>query len=186
MIEPITRTSTTYAKDAQKGKNIVLALGGDKAAFSKIIINMENKLYRISRSVLREDADCADAIQEALIRAWLKLPTLHNPERFEHWLVRILLRECYRIAKKTKYFALEKENTAYIDADPTEHMDLHEAMYKLKIEHRAPLILHHMMGYKVYEIAQMLNVPAGTIKSRLMRGRKKLKSIIKEQTYEKL
>jgi RNA polymerase sigma-70 factor (ECF subfamily) len=59
-------------------------------------------------------------------------------------------------------------------------MAVEEAVYKLKVEQRAPLILHHMMGYKVYEIAKMLSIPEGTVKSRLTRARRNLKSIIKE------
>ena len=50
-----------------------------------------------------DDADCADAIQEALLRAWLQLPKLRNHQLFEHWLVRIVLRECYRITKRRKF-----------------------------------------------------------------------------------
>jgi RNA polymerase sigma-70 factor (ECF subfamily) len=180
MIEPLKMTNVTAKTANKKEKYINMAIDGDKAAYSNLILGMEHKLYRISRSVLRDDADCADAIQEALIRAWLKLPELRDPALFEHWLTRILLRECYRIAKKTNYCDTQSEIPSGTGRDPTQRIVLEEAVYKLKPEHRTPLILHHMMGYKVHEIAKMLSLPEGTVKSRLLRARRKLKSIIKE------
>ena len=180
MIEPLKMTNINAKAAHNKEKYISMAMAGDKAAYSNLILGMEHKLYRISRSVLRDDADCADAIQEALIRAWLKLPELRDPALFEHWLVRILLRECYRIAKKIDYYDTKDDMPSDSSADPTQRMELEEAVYKLKPEHRTPLILHHMMGYKVQEIAAILSLPEGTVKSRLLRARRKLKSIIKE------
>jgi RNA polymerase sigma-70 factor (ECF subfamily) len=178
MIEPLKMTNINAKAAHKKEKYINMAMAGDKAAYSNLILGMENKLYRISRSVLRDDADCADAIQEALIRAWLKLPELRDPALFEHWLVRILLRECYRIAKKIDYYDTQADVPSRGSTDPTQRLALEEAVYKLKPEHRTPLILHHMMGYKVHEIAKMLAIPEGTVKSRLLRARRKLKSII--------
>jgi RNA polymerase sigma-70 factor (ECF subfamily) len=181
MTEPIKRTNTPYERDAQKKERCIgLAIAGDKTAYSKLILGMEHKLYRISRSVLRDDADCADAIQEALIRAWLRISSLRDPALFEHWLARILLRECYRIAKKTNRYDIRNETPAHADPDHAQRMAVEDAVYKLKADLRAPLILHHMMGYKVYEVAKMLSIPEGTVKSRLLRARQNLKSIIKE------
>ena len=180
MIEPLEMMKTGAADAPKKEKYIEKAIRGDKNAYSTLILGMENKLYRISRSVLRDDADCADAIQEALIRAWLRISTLRDPALFEHWLARILLRECYRIAKRANRYDAQTEVPAHDNQDPSQKIAVEEAVYKLKAEHRTPLILHHMMGYKVYEIAQMLSIPEGTVKSRLIRARRKLRSIIKE------
>lgn len=165
-----------------KDKYIHYAIKGDKNAYSKLILDIEGKLYRISKSVLKEDADCMDAIQEALLRAWLKLPSLRDPSLFEHWLARILIHECYRIAKKRKSFNLAIQLVDSSSPDPAEHMIMEEAIYSLNINQRVPLVLHHIIGYKVHEIARMLKIPIGTVKSRLMRGRRQLKSIIMEES----
>ncbi len=182
MIEPIKIVASTDIIKNSYEDRVKKAIKGDKKAYSEIILGMEQKLYRVSRSVLRDDADCADAIQEALIRAWLKLPSLRSHELFEHWLIRILLRECYRIAKQTKYYPLETNQIGHeTQPDFSQRILLEEAVYSLKIEQRSPFVLHHMMGYKVYETAKILDIPEGTVKSSLMRARNKLKNILQEE-----
>ena len=63
---------------------------------------MERRLYRISRTILSSDADCQDALQEALIRAWMRRGSLRNEGAFDAWLIRILINECRILARRAK------------------------------------------------------------------------------------
>ena len=63
---------------------------------------MERKLYRVAHALLWNDADCADAIQEAVVKGWLKRESLRNPEWLETWLTRILINECHNIQRKSR------------------------------------------------------------------------------------
>ena len=66
------------------------------------VLGMERKLYRIAHSLLWNDADCADAIQEAITKGWMKKATLREVCFFETWLVRILINECRNIQRREK------------------------------------------------------------------------------------
>ena len=155
------------------------AVNGDKDAFSQLIKDLENKLYRISRSVLKNDADCADAIQEALLRAWLKLPKLRNHQLFEHWLIRIVLRECYRIAKMRQFDNIDNSCASY-KTNIDDKIAIQEAIYSLDTKKRVPFILHYIEGYKINEISHIMDIPEGTIKTRLMRARNEMREMLKE------
>lgn len=181
MIESAKSVQKNMTYKSKSDNQIIRAINGDKAAFSQIIKGKENKLYRISRSVLRNDADCADAIQEALLRAWLKLPELRDYQLFEHWLVRIVLRECYRITKKRKFDSINYENAATYKENVDDKIAIQDAIYSLDVKKRVTFILHYIEGYKVYEIAHIMNIPEGTVKSRLMRARNEMRSLLKEE-----
>ena len=181
MNEMIRVTPAMSHEEMQQRHNVKLAVGGNKGAYSKLILGLEDKLYRVARSVLRCDADCADAIQETLIRGWLKLPSLKDFGLFEHWIIRILLRECYRIAKRSRPVSIENLRDVQEQKAQSEKTDLQQAINLLTKGQRVPVILHHIMGYKVSEIAIMMNLPEGTVKSRLMRGRDTLRQILKEE-----
>jgi len=168
------------------GKSIISsavakAARGDKEAFSQLVKGMENRLYRVSRSVLRNDADCADAIQEALIRAWLNLPELRSHHLFEHWLIRIVLRECYRIAKVKQHESLDlMDNAAEYKTNADDKIAIQNAVYSLDIKKRVPFVLHYIEGYKLHEIADMLGISENTVKTRLMRARGEMREELKE------
>ena len=71
----------------------------DKEKFGKLVLDNERQLYRIAKSILKNDSDCADAAQEAVTRAFEKLHTLRNDQYAKTWLIRILIHECFRLAK---------------------------------------------------------------------------------------
>lgn len=75
---------------------------GDRDAFTRLIKNMEGNLYRIASSILKSDQEKLDAAQEAIIKAYVSLPTLNHPRFFKTWMIRILIRECMRIARSRK------------------------------------------------------------------------------------
>ena len=74
----------------------------DKQTFTDLVLDAEHTLYRVSKTILREDHDCEDAVQEAILKAYQKLDTLREERYFRTWLIRILINECYRIRRTAR------------------------------------------------------------------------------------
>jgi len=134
---------------------------------------VSGRLYRVSRTMLRCDVDCEDAVQEAIMKAWSKLYTLREPQYFETWLIRILINECRNIYRRsTPTSPIPETLPAREPPDPA----LSDALGRLDVKYRLPLVLHHLEGYKVREISVMLRLPEGTVKRRLKSARAMLKA----------
>jgi RNA polymerase sigma-70 factor (ECF subfamily) len=152
------------------------AVAGDHDAFSDLARASIRKLYAVARLILRDDTRAEDATQEALIAAWRDMAGLRDPDRFEAWLHRLLVRECYRMAKRERR-RVEVENQVrplVSMPDPSHHHalrdELERGFERLPVDQRAVLVLHHYLGYSFPEIASALGVPVGTAKSRVHRA----------------
>lgn len=145
----------------------------DKTAFSQAVIDAEPTLYRVAKSMLRSEHDCADAAQQAILHAWEQLDTLRKPQYFKTWLTRILINECTAILRLRQRLApYEPEQAAAVPAPtPEDHSDLYAALSALDEIYRLPVVLHYLEGFKTREIAGMLGIPEGTVKTRLKTAR---------------
>lgn len=142
---------------------------------------MERKLYRIAHAILWSDADCADAIQETVFRGWMKKGGLREEKYFETWLVRILINECRNQLRRQKSAPLplnESVRTGLCGELETD-MNLRAALQELPEKYRVPLLLHHMEGYGLEDIAKMLKLTPALVKSRLHQARNALRKILK-------
>jgi RNA polymerase sigma-70 factor (ECF subfamily) len=149
----------------------------NKEEFTERVETMRGTLYGMARTYLQSPYDCADAVQEAVLKAWKSLSSLRHHEHFETWAVRILINECKSILRRAKRTVL----MADLPDSPIPHgaePEVYEAVYSLDIRYRSPFILHHVEGYSVLEIAQMLRLPKGTVTSRLQRARRILQQIV--------
>lgn len=146
----------------------------DKAEFEARVLACERKLYIIAYQILRANADCEDAVQETLMRAWLKRDALKTPQYFETWLIRILVNESRRIYAKRASRA-ECAPLENLPAPEAANGAVYAAINALAPKHRLPLILKYAHGYKISEISFMLGVPATTVAFRLRRARKLIK-----------
>ena len=148
--------------------------------FSQRIIDMMQTLYRISYAQLSHHSDRDDAVAECLCKAWQKRGQLKDELFFRSWVIRILINECHNIHRKRgREIPLEHlpERTIPVDAD----YELHDALLRLDESLRLPIILHYMEGFSIEEIAQILRLPQGTVKSRMLRGRRELKKMLYEE-----
>lgn len=154
----------------------------DEATFTEKIRQCEPKLYRIARSILRRDADCADALQEAILRAWQKRGDLREAERFDAWVTRIVINQCRDMARRAKRqpLALGEAEAETCEAPPPDPA-LRDALMALPEKYRLPLLLHHLNGYAVNEIAGILSLPRTTIKWRLHEARQRLQKSLAEE-----
>ena len=138
----------------------------------------ERRLYRVARTMLRSDADCEDAVQEALLKAWSKLGSLREEQFFETWLIRILINECKNTYRRRP--RAQEELPESLAAPPADG-ELMDALMNLPPKFRIPMELHYIEGYGIAEISRMLRIPDGTVKWRLSRGRALLKTELGEE-----
>lgn len=166
----------------------------DKEAFAGLVIESTDSLYRVSRSILKNDADCEDAVSEAIVKAFSNLDSLKKDEYAKTWLTRILIHECFHIRKQRKKITLfskegesvleNRETAGLRDApDMENYSELYQVMGRLKKNQRLTIILYYYEGYSVKEIASIMEVTQGTVKSRLGRARSQLKQYLQEEYY---
>ena len=151
--------------------------------FAKIVTDTAAVMYRVSKSILKNDEDCEDAVQEAITKAFLKLWSLKNESFAKTWLIRIVINECYSILRKKKNSFYNEEITLE-EADSNDYSELYKALNELPADYRVTVVLYYIEGYSVKETAQILKVTEGTVKSRLSRGRKKLHGFLEEDYNE--
>jgi RNA polymerase sigma-70 factor (ECF subfamily) len=128
----------------------------------------------IASRILRDADLAADAVQAALITAWRELRALRDPDRFEPWLHRILTHACYAEARRRRRWSAQMRILHVEEQrEPDEILTVHDrdqldrAFRRLTLEHRAVLVFHHYLGLPVSEVANRLDIPVGTVKSRL-------------------
>ena len=155
----------------------------DSREFAQRAEAMQGALYRVAYGLLLNRADCADAVQEALLRAWEKRGTLREKAYFGTWLTRILINECYGMLRRRRA-ALPLDSLPEPPAPPDADPALHDAIARLDVKLRLPVVLHYMEGYSVNDIARMLRVPAGTVKTRMARARALLRLQLTDEQEE--
>ena len=145
-----------------------------KERFTELVLESEKTLYRVSMSMLKNDTDCEDAVQTAILTAYEKLSSLKQEEYFKTWLVRILINACHR---QFRFRQCHTELTEDIPAEEnTTSFEVREALSRLPEKFRQPVVLFYIEGFSVKEIKDILHIPEGTVKSRLSKGRQLLKS----------
>jgi len=160
--------------DLQLQQLIHKAKGHDPDAFTALVGFYMKDLYRVAISILRNDEDAADAIQETILTCWEKLGTLHQPEYFKTWLTRILIRHCYDIRKSSLQYTTMESLEEPVTYNP-DTLEFREILDHLGEKYSIILTLYYTMGYSAAEIGKLLHLPAATVRTRLARGRKKLK-----------
>ena len=145
-----------------------------------LILDSERQLYSTAKTILSDDHDCADAIQETIVKAFSKIGTLRNDKYAKTWLIRILINECYTLLRKSSKLE-EMSEMAEMNADKnTDYSDLYKALNSLKEELRLPVILYYIEDFSIKEIAQILEISEGAVQKRLARARGKLKRDLQE------
>ena len=153
---------------------------GDEEAFASLAVAAGDRLHAVAHRILRDTDLAEDATQQALLAIWRDLPKLRDPARFDAWSYRLLVRACYTEARRTRRWA---PNLRLLPTDEPKVGDgmssvvdrdqLERGFRRLSIDHRAVVVLHHYLDLPLDEVADLLGVPAGTVRSRLhhaMRG----------------
>lgn len=150
---------------------------GDHDAFAMLAAACLGRLDTAARLVLRDPERAKDAVQETLVRAWRDLPGLRDPDRFDAWVHRLLVRSCYDEIRKQRRRGVEVQLTEIDMSHPADHGrsfderdEIERGFRRLDADQRLVVILHYYLDLPMPEVASTLGVPVGTAKSRLHRG----------------
>ena len=158
------------------------AQAGDADSFIELMeLNKEN-MYKIAKSYLRSDADVADAMQETTLKCFERIESLDNPKFFKTWLTRILINNCNDIIRKGKSVQLFSDYKDITLEEAEDTRAFNESVQSLDEKYRTILVLYYVEGFKINEIAQILDVNVNTINSRLQRSRAMLKAELTSAT----
>jgi RNA polymerase sigma-70 factor (ECF subfamily) len=148
---------------------------GDESAFAELVEHWGDWMYAVAYHILRDPGRADDAAQQAMIDIWRKLPTLRDPDRFQAWAHRVLARAAYAEAARRSRWLLRGRLGAVAESgarrdlaiDVAERDQLDRALDRLSVEHRAVIVLKHYAGFSNDEISRALDIPEGTVRSRL-------------------
>jgi RNA polymerase sigma-70 factor (ECF subfamily) len=159
---------------------IARAAAGDSAAFGILVRQHQSRLRGFIRRLTRGDAALADDLaQETFLEAWKKIAQFRGDGSFAGWLLRISWSRYLMAARQRKLEPLDgQEEIAEPACDPNATIDLESAMKKLSAAERAALTMCYALGYSNDETAKMLDMPLGTLKSHITRGREKLRRML--------
>lgn len=181
---------------ADEGKLLARAMKGDSQAFSTLMAGQESRMYAVALRMCANHEDAQDCMQEAMIRIYRAISGFKGQSSFSTWVYRVTMNTCLdelRRSKRRKASSLdEKLETGWSPADdmdtPEHHAlrseqrrEIERAIAELPEDMRAAVVLRDVQGCAYDEIADILGTNVGTIKSRISRGRAKLREILSEQ-----
>ena len=151
-------------------------------------------VYRLSVAILGDEADARDAAQDTFISAWRQIRSVRDPDRFDAWLQRVAVNAARMTHRSRRRRAVREIPQSRLGAGSTDSSPLaptdsdasvlDAALRTLDVDQRSILVLHHLEGRSIAEIAAILDIPTGTVKSRLHAARRALQSAIDAETSD--
>ena len=171
---------------------IAATLAGDTAAFGRLVQQYQDRLYNSLLRVLGSADDAADIAQDAFVQAYVKLDSFRGGSAFYTWLYRIAFNLAMSQRRRQHNAASLDQMKSLIGSEPMdgqptadagvlaqERADLvHAALGELSMEHRQILVLREIDGCRYDEIAEILDLPVGTVRSRLFRARLEMRDLL--------
>ena len=158
---------------------------GDREAYADLIRSRGDRLFALAQRILRDVDRTEDAVQDALVIAWRDLPGLRDPDRFDAWLHRLVVRSCVREAtRQRRLVANLRVLPAELAGGPDELLSvadrdqLERGFKRLDPQQRAILVLRHFAGFDLTEIAGILGIPHGTARSRLHHAHRAMRAAL--------
>jgi len=167
------------ADDRRPIRLVLLAQAGDRAALGELFRFFQAPLHSYLARLLGDDYLAEDVLQDVFVIVWRKLRWLREPELFRPWVYRIASREAFRRIRKERFWARlrgESRLAALPAAEPAENIPrewleaLPGRLAAVTPASRAVLLLHYLEGLTLDEVAAVLALPSGTVKSRLAFG----------------
>lgn len=167
-------------------KNIVTkAIKGDHLAFSTLINECKENLYRTAYSYVKDETQALDIVQETVYKAYMSINKLKKPEYFNTWITKILINNSLdQIKKNNKVICLEDKKLNSLlkhkECDFDEKMYIWEAIDSLEEKHKNVIVLKYFNDLTLTEIARVLGHPEGTVKTYLNKGLTKLRTFMRK------
>lgn len=166
---------------------------GDKEAFAELYDEYAEYALRVATAITKNSADASDAVQETFIKVYRNINSFDKEKPFKPWFYKILVNECNRIIKQSSRIVLMDE---YLHDDSLgyhkdnyryeEYEELYAAIQSLKEINRVPIILKYLIGFMENEIADILDINVNTVKSRLFKGRERLRKILENMQERRI
>ena len=168
-----------YHEPVQIGSDEALArraARGDERAFEELVVRHQDKLYTLALRVTLSEADAYDCVQEGLIAAWRALPRFRGDARFSTWMYRIVVRKAYDAIERRRRTPepVEELQAVAPETQPEARLDLIAALGDLDPDFRVVAVACDILGMSMEDAGTMLELPTGTVKSRLHRAREQL------------
>lgn len=150
----------------------------DKEAFSQLMRDNAQAMYKVAKAILKNDDDVADAMQETALACWEKIHTLKKAEYFKTWMIKILINQCNAIYRQNQRVISDEYTQEAADVENEyANIEWKEFLKHLEEKYRTVVILYYVEGFKVREVAQLLEISEGTVKSRMAAARKKMEEL---------
>lgn len=172
-------------------KNIIKKIQeGDEEAFKQLSQTIENDLYRVAKTRLKDDDDIKDAIQNTMVITYENAKKIRNIEYFKTWMIHVLINECNKIYNLNKrnnnLYNKVVSNVEFNSYDNSiqnvqDKINFDFIIEKLNYDERIVITLYYNSQFSCSQIAKILNTNSNTIKSRLRRSKEKLKKIYEEE-----
>jgi len=171
---------------------VTRARRGDRDAFSELAARSMGRLTAAARMILRDEHAAQEAVQDAFLEAWRSLPGLREPDSFDAWLRRLLVRACSRNARRGRRVNAVEIRLAPgdepggpgVERDVDIHDQLERGLARLSAEQRTVVVLVYYLDLPLADAAQAMGVPLGTAKSRLNRATQALRAAIEADDRE--
>ena len=158
---------------------------GDRDAYEQLARGVARRLFLIASRILRDTDAAEDAVQATLVAIWRDLPSLRDPDRFDAWTYRLIVRQCRNIGRRERRMGvtvvdLSDELRSRQDpvGDVAVRDELGRAFDALSRDHRTVVVLHYLVGLPIAEIAEILDIPYGTVGSRLHHGMRAMRAAL--------
>lgn len=149
-----------------------------KEEFERLVIENQLSMYRLAMSILKNSNDAEDAVSETVLTAYEHLSSLKKNDSFKAWMMTILVNVSKKMLRKKKRVVLYDDLGLFEKSTDEGSCEMWEAVLTLNAKYAKVVILYYYEGFSTKEIAKILHIPEGTVKSRLSRARSKLQQII--------
>ena len=164
---------------------------GDENAFAELMEEYKLPIYKTAKAILRNEDDVCYAIQESLMSIYKNLNSLENEKYIKTWIIRITINKCYDVIAKNssnneKIVKMQKEYNRYEETEENAEVktDLERALSLIDNDLKVVTILYYYDDISIKDIAVILGIPSGTVKSKLSRARERLYEILKQEEVE--
>ncbi|HBJ2620571.1 UNVERIFIED_ORG: RNA polymerase subunit sigma-70 [Clostridium botulinum] len=182
MINENTLIYRFYNKNPMKNDLVKMAMKGDSKAFTSLIRENKEYLYKMAYSYVKNEQMALDILQESIYKAFVNIKKLKRENVFKTWITKILINECINTIRKNAKVTylnndiLIKNESISID----EKLDLYEAIDQLRDGYKTVIILKYFNDLQLKDISYIMDIPENTVKSHLKRAKNDLSKILKE------
>lgn len=165
---------------------------GNEDAFIELMEQYKLYMYKTAKTILRNEEDVYDALQDALISIYKSIPTLKEEKYIKTWIIRITMNKCYDIITKNnmsmqkvvKFSSTVEETEESIYDKMINQTELERTLKMLDEDLRLVTVLYYYNDFSVKAISELMNIPEGTVKSKLSRAREKLYNLLNNKEVE--